>query len=233
MRPVNKGVDQGAFNPYQDAQQPLKTQLGEFCSYCERWIASGIHVEHKLPKDLYVSEKYKWTNFLLSCPNCNSGKGSGQLNLADYLWPDADNTFRAFTYDAEGRVTVSSPLSARESTLAESTWKMVNLNKHPDVDSGFEAPTPKDERWLHRKQAWAIASRQKARLDSLSNHPEIDSFREDAAIIARERGMFSVWMSVFESDPEMKEILIREFEGTAANCFNGDGDAVARPNGQL
>jgi len=186
-----------------------------------------------LPKKPYDSEKYKWTNFLLSCPNCNSGKGSGQLTLTDYLWPDSDNTFRAFVYDSEGRITTSSSLSAQDRALADSTWKMVNLNKHPDLDSGFEEPSPKDERWLHRKQAWAVASRQKTRLDSLSNHPEINSFREDAAIIANERGMFSVWMSVFDSDIEMKKLLIQKFQGTATDCFDGNGNAVARPSGQL
>ena len=71
MRPVNKGGDLGDFNPYNDAQQPLISRLGENCSYCERWIAGGIHVEHKLPKGEYPNFKLKWTNFLLACGNCN------------------------------------------------------------------------------------------------------------------------------------------------------------------
>jgi uncharacterized protein (TIGR02646 family) len=233
MRPVDKGTDRGNFTPYQDAQQPLQDQLGEFCSYCERWISSGIHVEHKLPKNDYPNEEFKWTNFLLSCPNCNSGKGAGQLNLADYLWPDSDNTFLAFEYDSEGRVLISSQLSEGTKHLAESTWKMVGLNKHPDSGSGFQAPSLKDKRWLHRQQAWAVASGKKKILDSLSSHPDVQSFRDDAASTAVERGMFSVWMAAFDSDPEMKKLLIQKFQGTATDCFDCNGMPVARQNGQL
>jgi uncharacterized protein (TIGR02646 family) len=233
MRPVDKGADQGEFRPYENAQQPLKTQLGSFCSYCERWIPSGIHVEHKKPKNDYPDDKFKWTNFLLSCPNCNSGKGHGELDLANYVWPDSDNTFRAFSYDSEGRVAVASALSGDARDLAESTWKMVNLNKHPDVDSGYEEPTPKDDRWQHRRQAWERASSEKAKLDILAAHPRISYFKEQAAEIATERGMFSVWMAVFESDDEMKKLLIQKFQGTATDCFDGDSNPVERPNGQI
>ena len=233
MRPINKGVDRGDFDPYQDAQQPLIDQLGEFCSYCERWVSSGIHVEHKLPKGRYKNEVCKWTNFLLSCMNCNSGKASGELILTDYLWPDTDNTFRVFTYDAEGRVKVSLSLSGQERTLANATWKMVNLNRHPDVGAGFEKPTTKDNRWLHRSQDWKIAINEKKSLEMLSNHPKIAYFKEKAVNTAAQRGLFSIWMSVFESDIEMKNLLIQKFQGTASDCFDDNGDAVARPGGQI
>ena len=132
MRPVDKGPDQGVFNPYKDAQQPLVKQIGEYCSYCERWIASAIHVEHKRPKNDYPKEKFLWDNFLLSCSNCNSGKGSGNLELVDYVWPDTDNTFLAYCYDAEGRVFVSQNLDAHLSEKAHRTWIMLGLNRHPD-----------------------------------------------------------------------------------------------------
>ena len=59
MRPVDKGADRGEFNPYTDAQAPLIELLGMNCSYCERWIASAIHVEHKIPKSQNENLKYR------------------------------------------------------------------------------------------------------------------------------------------------------------------------------
>lgn len=233
MRPVDKGADLGNFDPYNDAQQPLEEQLGSFCSYCERWVSSSIHVEHKLPKANYPAEEHKWNNFLLSCPNCNGGKGSGELDLSAYVWPDCDNTFRAFQYDKEGRVFVFSQLSDALKETATSTLRLLNFNKHPDTSSGFEIPSPKDKRWLHRQQAWAKAEKKKKTLDELASHPEIINFKDDAADFAVERGMFSIWMTVFDNDPEMKVLLIKKFTGTASDCFDSTGDALARPNGKL
>ena len=104
MRPVDKGADLGEFRPYNNAQQPLIDRLGQNCSYCERWIAGGIHVEHKKPKDPYPILKFQWDNFLLACSNCNSSKGSDRFELSDYLWPDSDNTLRIFEYAEEGKI---------------------------------------------------------------------------------------------------------------------------------
>ncbi len=230
MRPVDKGQDRGAIDPYKDAQQPLVAQIGEYCSYCERWIASAIHVEHKRPKNDYPNEKNLWANFLLSCSNCNSGKGSGNLDLMDFLWPDTDNTFLAFCYDSEGRVFVSSELPMDISEKACRTWKMLGMNRHPDSFSvGFEKPTSKDKRWLHRREAWQKALRQRQGLTALDT-PER---RESIVEIAAERGMFSVWMAVFKEYPDIRKHLIQKFTGTSVDCFDSETSSVNRPSGQI
>nr|WP_294864223.1 HNH endonuclease [uncultured Pseudogulbenkiania sp.] len=229
MRPVNKGPDKGTFKPYGNAQEPLKTALGRYCSYCERWIASAIHVEHKLPKDDYPGRKYRWTNFLLSCANCNSGKSSGQIKLRDYLWPDQDNTFAVFVYDIEGRVTVRPDLSSTTFKLAENLWKMIGLNRHPDIASpGMQQPTDKDDRWLDRKYEWVAAEEKKSDLAILDTPARRD-------LVAREatrRGMFSIWMAVFHDDRDMRLRIIKAFEGTDSSSFDLLGNARRRSGGQ-
>lgn len=230
MRPVDKGVDRGSFNPYSDAQRPLAELLGDYCSYCERWIPSGIHIEHKRPKNDYAGESTLWTNFLLSCANCNSGKGHGVLELAHFVWPDSENTLRAFRYDSEGRVIAEAGPDVEVSDMIHRTWRMLGLNRHPDASvAGMRLPTKKDMRWLHRRDAWKKA---KYYLDALAVSGSQDR-KQDVVAFAVERGMFSVWISVFYGDTDMRLRLIEAFPGTARDCFDGGASPVARPGRKL
>lgn len=230
MRPIDKGRDQGSFKCYGDAQQPLKAILGEYCSYCERWVSNAIHVEHKLPKNDYPGRRHRWTNFLLSCSNCNSGKSSGKLRLKDFLWPDSDNTFYVFIYDKDGRVTVKNELPRDILLKAKNMWKLVGLNRHPDVGTtGMERPTVKDDRWIHRRQEWICAAEKKNDLRVLDTPERRDMVARDAL----RRGMFSVWMTVFEDDRDMRKRIIEQFKGTATNCFNKHTHPVRRQGGQI
>lgn len=230
MRPIDKGNDLGEIKPYENAQQPLTERLGEYCSYCERWIASGIHVEHKKPKNDYPEEKFQWNNFLLACGNCNSGKGHGKLSLDDYLWPDSDNTYRAFTYDSEGRVLVNASYTESLNQKIEKTWKILGLNKHPDsAIPGQQMPTSKDKRWLHRQQAWQNAEKRK---NQLAEYDTSDR-RDEIVEMALQRGFWSVWMAVFQDDVDMRRRLITAFPGTANDCFDQNTQPLPRSGGQI
>ena len=230
MRPVDKGSDLGEFHPYNDAQQPLQNRLGEFCSYCERWIAGGIHVEHKKPKAHYGELEFQWRNFLLACGNCNSAKGSGRFELEDYVWPDADNTMKAFEYGAEGRILPKVGFGDELDQKIENTWTLFGLNRHPDATvHSFKLPTTKDKRWIHRKKEWDKATKNKTSL--LENDNTV--LRDMIIDIAYAKGMFSIWYSVFSDDIDMKRRLIAVFENTAINCFDDDFDLVTRPAGQI
>ncbi|WP_367156139.1 HNH endonuclease [Methylomonas sp. HYX-M1] len=230
MRPIEKGTDLGEINPYERAQQPLIERLGEYCSYCERWIASGIHVEHKKPKNEYPETKFSWNNFLLACGNCNSGKGHGQLNLEDYLWPDSDNTFMAFNYDSQGRVLPNKIHTDSINRKIEATWLALGLNKHPDSQiSGQQTPTSKDKRWLHRQQAWQNAAKRKSQLAAF----DTEERRTEIVEMTIQRGFWSVWMTVFQDDVDMRRRLIEAFPGTCSNCFDGQFQPISRPGGQI
>jgi hypothetical protein len=56
----------------------------------------------------------------------------------------------------------------------------------------------------------------------------IDEARELVIEVAKSRGFFSVWMTVFENYPEVKKELIQLFPGTAICCFDSDGKPVNR-----
>lgn len=230
MRPIDKGNDLGEIKPYENAQQSLTERIGEYCSYCERWIASGIHIEHKKPKHDYPEDEFQWNNFLLACGNCNSGKGHGKLNLDDYLWPDTDNTYRAFTYDSEGRVLVNASYTESLNQKIEKTWKILGLNKHPDIAiPGQQMPTSKDKRWLHRQQAWQNAEKRKNQLAAYDTSDRRDEIVE----MALQRGFWSIWMAVFQYDVDMRRRLITAFPGTANDCFDQDTQPLPRSGGQI
>lgn len=227
MRPVIKGNNTKKFEPYTDAQAPLITTIGEHCSYCGRWIASGIHVEHKQPKLNYPLLKFSWSNFLLSCSNCNSTKSSGLLNLDDYIWPDTDNTLLGFDYDSEGRVIPKSHADPDICIKISNTWIMLGLNKHPDTTTlGYVEPTKKDMRWLHRKQEWLKAQRALNRL-RVNDTDQIREMIVDTAM----NGIFSIWFSVFYDDVDMKKRLVDLFIGTDSSCFDADFNPINRVGG--
>lgn len=234
MRPVNKGKDLGRFKPYTDACSHLQERLGEYCSYCERWIAAAIEVEHVLPKKLNPSQKYRWNNFLLACKNCNTGKGAGQVIVTDYLWPDVDNTFLAFCYDDEGRAYPNPRLPPAILAKANATWALTNLNWHPDPTfPGMVVPSEKDHRHSHRKHAWNYASDKRDQLLQCDTPERRILTAEDAL----QRGMFSVWMAVFctasDLDREIRKLLIQKFVGTATNCFDRFGNPRRSSTGQI
>lgn len=232
MRPIDKGADRGSFSKYQDAQQPLIEQLGEYCSYCERWLATSIAVEHKKPKKKYPEDELQWNNFLLSCANCNSTKQGDEINLDEFIWPDTDNTFRAFIYDEEGRVIPKQDFSdAKINQKIYATWEMLGLNRHEDVYffQGVVEPTDKDKRYIHRKTEWQRAVGKKNGLAT----KDTEERRNEIANDALQRGMFSIWMTVFSDDADMKRRFIAAFKGTASDCFDENGNPCHRPNGQI
>ena len=112
MRPIDRGGAPATYARYEDAKQDLVNRLGSYCSYCERRIATLLAVEHIQPKALpqYAHLEREWTNFLLSCVNCNSAKLTTPIELADYLLPDRDNTFLAYSYAITGMVEVANCL---------------------------------------------------------------------------------------------------------------------------
>jgi len=225
MRPVNKGIAPKAYADYREAQPDLVAAIDRFCSYCGRFIASGIHVEHKRPKDFYPDEELLWANFLLSCHNCNSSKQSRQLRLNDYVWPDSDNTLRAFKHSKGGLVRVNRRLPKRLRRKASRTLFMLGLDKVPGA---FRQPTDRDYRWRDRFEEWNKALVLRSQLQ------EHDTPRQRGAIIvSANRGIFAIWMEVFADYADIRTGLISSFRGTDATSFDNSGNAVPRPGGQL
>jgi uncharacterized protein (TIGR02646 family) len=230
MRPVAKGNAPRAYNDYEDAFDDLVAAIGDYCSYCERQIETHLAVEHVRPKSRRKSLRKSWQNFLLGCANCNSCKGTKRVNLDRFFWPDRDNTLRAFTYVMGGRVIPNTGLSPLNQMQARRTIELVGLDKEPGHADRKKRPTSSDKRWRRRQEAWDLAQRDLTRLQTL----DTSIVRELIVENALGRGVFSIWMTVFAQDADMRLRLVAGFRGTAANCFHPATAAViARPGGQI
>ncbi len=225
MRPVVKGNSPAntIFDDYRKALPFLIGRLGGYCSYCERIIKANISVEHIQPKGLgeYENLAGDWDNFLLSCVNCNSTKKDKDAKLADCVLPDRDNTFVAFVYSADGKVQASPRLNRNQKRMAEATLKLVGFDKKINVAFDGNGKEVAIDRVGQRMETWGIAQASKMLLAS----SRCVAMKRQIAMTALAAGHFSIWMTVFDDDAEMRHAFIHEFPNTSAVCF----DANARP----
>jgi uncharacterized protein (TIGR02646 family) len=217
MRPVTRGAAPvAAFARYADAYPYLVAQLEKYCSYCERYVPTGLAVEHIQPKVTYPRLELSWDNFLLGCVNCNSTKGDQQVLLHDLLLPDRDNTFAAFDYADDGQVAPAAHLDAKARALAERTLAITGQNTRRGLPQNRNLRRVALDRIGQRRETWLMA------LDSLSElrrspSPEL---RNAIVRVAQVAGFFSIWMKVFEAEPDMRRRFIAAFTGTAVDCFD-------------
>ncbi len=195
-RPTGSDGRRKSFSDYRRARIPLIERTGEYCSYCER--PCDLHVEHVVPRSIAPELESEWSNFLLSCVNCNSRKGNGNASRDGYLWPDRDDTFGAFEYRSGGRISLNSALSEGKRRKASALYDLVGLG---------ETGTSKDRRRHKRRQAWDKAMKARCLVSNGAS-------RELAVEVALGSGFFSVWMAVFRDDDDMRRRLIAAFPGT-------------------
>jgi len=222
MRPIRRGGSplEKDFKEYKDAKADLVSRLGRYCSYCERRIATMLAVEHIQPKGLpaYAHLIGRWENFLLGCVNCNATKKDKDVQLNEILLPDRDNTFAAFVYSADGKVTPASGLTDRLRRMAEVTLTLTGLDKKISVVQDENGKQIALDRVSQRMQTWAIA--EEARNDILAD-PRNSRVRRLVVTLALAEGFFSIWMKVFEADVDMRNRLIDAFDGTReSGCFD-------------
>jgi uncharacterized protein (TIGR02646 family) len=222
MRPIRRGGSplEKDYKEYKDAKADLIGRLGPYCSYCERRIATMLAVEHIQPKGLpaYADLIGRWENFLLGCVNCNATKKDKDVQLNEVLLPDRDNTFAAFVYSADGKVAPSPELSDGLQRMAEDTLSLTGLDKKISVVQDENGKQIALDRVSQRMEAWAVAK--EARSDILTNS-ENEAVRLGAVRTALGYGFFSIWMTVFSSDSDMRNRLINAFKGTReSGCFD-------------
>jgi uncharacterized protein (TIGR02646 family) len=219
MRPVLRGAapQDNDFDPFDKAKPYLVSRLGLYCSYCERRIATMLAVEHIQPKDGQHGHPHligRWNNFLLACVNCNSTKLAKKIVLANVLLPDRDNTFAAFTYLPDGTIQPTSGLTSVQLAQARHTLSLTGLDK--EISEGFDenGKLVAIDRVGQRMEAWLVAETAKADVEA---NPDNDAVRRGAVQTAKGYGFFSIWMTVFSSDSDMRN----RFEGTrGSGCFD-------------
>lgn len=223
MRPIEKGVSPyGSISKYQDAKGYLVQRIGDYCSYCEMQLDSSLAVEHIQPKSLHPEKECEWENLLLACSICNSTKGDADINdnnINDYLWPNVHNTFLALQYSEGGVVSVNPMLPPDIREKAQKLISLVGLDRTPDIFSGYS-----DGRWQKRKEVWDKAQRAKTRLLDC----DCEGMRAQIVETAKADGYFSIWMTVFADDADIKNRLIGQFTGTACLAFDAQGNPIPR-----
>jgi uncharacterized protein (TIGR02646 family) len=222
MRPIRRNTSprNHDFDKYQEAKPDLVARLGPYCSFCERHLQVNLAVEHIQPKGLakYQHLIGRWDNFLLACVNCNSTKKNKDVYLERYLLPDRDNTFFAYIYTQDGKVSVVSELAEAVRVIASSTLSLVGLDKLPQNATDSNGRLVALDRISQRREAWATA--EEARSD-IASRPNDLLLRKSAVRLARECGFFSIWMTVFLEDADMRSRLIDAFPGTRdSECYD-------------
>jgi hypothetical protein len=107
--------------------------------------------------------------------------------------------------------------------LAETLRDLVGLDRKP----GHPLLSMADRRWQHRLDAYdkAIIAR-----DGINDLPGDLVRRALAVQTAQATGFFSVWMAVFQDDPDMRRRLIAAFP-VAADCYDEATVEAPRPAG--
>ena len=222
MRPVRRGPSPqpDGFERYQDAKPHLVARMGPYCSYCERPILTQLAVEHIQPKGLpqYAHLERRWDNLLLGCVNCNAHKGDNDVLLGDLLLPDRDNTFVAFDYRADGTVRPSSSSGHSVRQMGANTLALVGLDRRslpPHDENGKMIAL---DRVAQRMETWSIA--QEAQRE-VARNPGNEDLRRMTVRLAQSKGFFSIWMTVFQGDTDMRVRLLDAFPGTRdSGCFD-------------
>ncbi|MCC6460181.1 MAG: HNH endonuclease [Saprospiraceae bacterium] len=222
------------YNPYGNANPVLQLNLGDYCSYCEVF-SSDLEVEHVVAKHQDDSKKTEWDNFLLACGRCNGrdNKSNKHVDLNDIYLPHSHNTLFIFEYKEGGLIDVHSQVGRPDQiTKAKALLDLVGLDKYPGNPKYPPSQThpmgfpENDKRWEGRRTAWEKAKRK------LEVFEKGDIDADAVAKFARERGFFSVWLSVFHAHPVVKQAMISLFTGTEPTCFSPNSfDPIPRnPN---
>ncbi|WP_217542796.1 HNH endonuclease [Vibrio metschnikovii] len=234
MRPVRRGASpfQNKLSNYKDAKTDLISRISKgeykgihvasYCSYCERPIKQNLAVEHIQPKKGKYAKpelEVSWSNFLLSCVNCNSTKGSRGV-FFDYLFfPDRDNTFNAFVYSPDGRVIANPNNGVAVQNVAKNTLWLTGLDKDSDETLDINGNLIALDRVSQRMEVWGIAE---MHLDMYIRNADNNDIKDAIVFMMLSSGYFSIWMTIFSEYPEMTTKFIDSISGTReSGCFDG------------
>jgi hypothetical protein len=154
--------------------------------------------------------------------NCNSAKSIKPVDFGKLFFPDRDNTFVAFEYLPDGQIRPAPGLSAQLHTIAMDTLSLTDLDKKVVQALDENGKVVAFDRVSQRMEAWLIAE------DALADWRANPCNEVMRGIVrnALSHGCFSIWMTVFVNQPEIRHALVEHFPGTRdSGCF-------APPNAQ-
>ena len=205
------------YKDYGKARKVLLANFGNYCSYCETYLANGalFQTEHIQPKGLpqYASLKTKWNNFLLSCATCNIKKGDDNVKYEEIHLPHKNNTLLSLVYKEAGVVEVNSNIPPTSQAHAQALVNLLKLDQ-PDSETDFRRDM--------RRKAWDRAMMY-LKLYEAGDY-ELNAMIADI----KERSCWSIWFTVFKEHREVREALVEQFPGTSRECFDGDFNPIPR-----
>ncbi len=213
MRPIDKGQDR-RLRDLSEARRLLSAQVGEYCAYCEIRLGS-LEIEHIQPQSTHPELVTDWSNLLLACGYCNKFKSNKPSD--NCYFPHTHNTALAFAYIASLPPAPSDNLTDTQRIMAQNTIDLAGLSR----TSG--------QHQSRREGAYGHARRAFMRLQQ---QPDNDLLKEATVDTATSTGFFSIWLTVFQDNPELCVRLIQAFKGTARDCFDAQGkpaDSRTRP----
>ena len=233
MRPIEKGESPyKEIARYQDAEPYLEKRLGPYCSFCEMRVNNALAVEHEESKNS-GGALTDWNNLLLACTYSRKSEKVKKGELNKWIWPDMHNTFLAFSYE-EGipKVNEQYLMSISNEVLqrARQTFEDLALDYRPQVD---QTPQYRDKRWSKRFEAVNVAGEARENWLKCKNSEFRNMQISTIVSLAKGYGFFSVWMKMFEDEPEIKTALIAAFPGTDESSFDDKGNPKKRKESEL
>ena len=83
--------------------------------------------------------------------------------------------------------------------------------------------------WMKRREAWGMAI---LSLGNLQRAPS-EEMRRQIVLSALGAGFWSVWMTVFSDDIDMRRRLVAGFVGTETACFDAEMNPIRRAGGRI
>ncbi|GEM_PF-3154147 len=130
----------------------------------------------------------------------------------------------------DGSITLASHLSPRQSVMARNTLRLVGLDKPIQIYTDSNNEQVALDRVAQRMEIFGVA---REALSLMLSAPNSDPLKRSITMNALANGFFSIWMTVFDSYPDMKLRFIQAFDGTAnSGCFDiiTSGNVSPAPN---
>ena len=215
--PNEEHIIQEDYMQYGKARKVLLANFGNYCSYCETYLANGalFQTEHIQPKGLpqYASLKTRWNNFLLSCATCNIKKGDEDIIYSDIHLPHKNNTLLGLTYQEAGVVEVNPQIPPVSQIHAQKLIDVLKLDA-PDSETDFRREM--------RRRVWDRAMLYLRKYEA--GDYELNAMISDI----KERSCWSIWFTVFREHREVRKALVEQFHGTSRKCFDAEFNPIPR-----
>lgn len=234
MRPVERGSIPTQANgtpktvsDYKNWRIDLIARLGNYCSFCEMTLNDSPQVEHVIAQDIDDTKALEWTNLLLACGACNRSKSNKPCPKTTHYLPTEHNTFLSFRLskttnprqqdEPASFVIVNTQLQTHQQVKAQNTLDLCQL--HSDSTAKGSELRVTDLRWRYRLEAINNAELWRKEWDDWG-YNNATRFIQLMLTAAKAKGFWSAWFEIFKDVSIIRETFVKQFAGTAVNCFD-------------